>query len=68
MRGPHTCPGRCGRADIPDRLFACGPCWYRLPRESRRRITSNVRGTVEHAQAMLDAQSWYHAQDAEASR
>lgn len=58
----HSCPGRCGR-QVPNRLFACGPHWYRLPRDMQRGITGNRRGTDAHWQAIADAMDWHREQD-----
>ncbi|GJF04996.1 hypothetical protein [Pseudonocardia sp. D17] len=58
----HTCPGGCGR-QVPDRYYACGPDWERLPKEFRDAITGNERGTVEHVDAMLNARLWFRGED-----
>lgn len=45
---------------MPYHLFACRPCWYRLPAELRRPITSNYSRDVDaHFDAMADANDWY---------
>jgi hypothetical protein len=55
----HTCPGGCGR-EVPGHLYACKPCWYRLPQDLRRPISANYgRDPEAHAQAMRDARRWY---------
>lgn len=60
MRPTHTCPGRCGRDDIPGNLFACRNCWLALPAEIRDRIRTNYRSDpAEHLRAMSDAAAWY---------
>ena len=58
----HQCPCGCER-DVPDRFFACGPGWHRLPRDLQRPIVGNRRGTEEHWEAMADAIQWYAEQD-----
>lgn len=58
----HRCPGQCGRK-VPNHLFACRPCWYRLPLSLRQPITDNYRrDAIAHAEAMAEAQLWYLAQ------
>lgn len=55
----HTCPGGCGAA-VPKHLFACKPCWFRLPAEMRRPIIDNFRrDDLAHIRAMGDAFDWY---------
>lgn len=55
----HRCPGGCRRA-VPDQLYACRACWYRLPAAHRQAITSTYRRDVDaHADAMYDAYLWY---------
>jgi hypothetical protein len=57
----HDCYG-CGRS-VPNRLFACGPCWHRLPLDLQRPITGNKVGTLEHLRACADARRWYREQE-----
>jgi hypothetical protein len=54
----HRCPCGCGRK-VSNRFFACGPGWYRLPRDLRRPITGNTIGSAEHLAAMVDARRWF---------
>jgi hypothetical protein len=55
----HVCPG-CRRAQVAWHLFACRPCWYRLPLEKRRAITDAYgRNPAAHRAAMTDAINWY---------
>ncbi|RIS64211.1 hypothetical protein D2E70_25395 [Mycobacteroides abscessus] len=51
----HGCPGGCGRA-VADRLFACGHCWGRLPRDLQRPIVATAKLNLL-ATARLDAVS-----------
>lgn len=65
----HRCPGGCGRT-VPNHLFACRPCWFRLPHGLRQPITANYRGDRDaHNAAMADASRWYgeHMPAAEAA-
>lgn len=64
MTATHECPGRCGRADIPYRSFACRPCWSRLPIEHREAIKDaysrrHDEGPIPHIRAMSHARAWY---------
>lgn len=55
----HACPGDCGR-DVKVDLFACRPCWYRLPLALRRSITAAWRrDAAAHSQHMATARAWY---------
>lgn len=49
----HECPGGCGRA-VTDRLFACGNCWGRLPRDLQRPIVATAKLNLL-ATARIDA-------------
>lgn len=49
----HECPGGCGRA-VPNRLFACGDCWGRLPRDLQRPIVATA-GQNLLSQPRMDA-------------
>jgi hypothetical protein len=58
----HACPGGCGRRVARD-LFACSPCWYRLPDALRQAIDRTYRPgrfSRDHAQALSAAHHWYH--------
>jgi hypothetical protein len=57
-RTHHRCPCGCG-ANVPDRLFACKPGWYRLPRDLRAQIAGNRRGTDEHWAGIAEAIEFY---------
>jgi hypothetical protein len=58
-RGPHRCPGGCGR-DVPHHVYACRGCWSRLPHELRRPISTHYgRDDAKHAAAMIAAGEWY---------
>lgn len=62
----HPCPGGCGR-QVPNRLFACKDCWWRLPRELRLEISrTHRRDPIGHAEAMADASAWFAEQHWEA--
>lgn len=63
-RAVHQCPGlhRGDAPDVPDRLFACPPCWYELPTPLQNRILRARRGSDEHWAAMHDAHQWYIAE------
>jgi hypothetical protein len=55
----HDCPGGCG-SQVPRHLFACKPCWWRLPADLRRPITATHGVDVRaHRAAMADAMRWY---------
>lgn len=58
----HPCPGGCG-FNIPRGLYACRPCWQRLPLAVRDRVTFGYanRGTnaTEHRRAMAEAAAWF---------
>lgn len=41
MAATHPCPGGCRRT-VPNRLFACGSCWSRLPRDLQRPILATA--------------------------
>lgn len=59
MKRTHTCPGRCER-EVANHMFACPPCWSRLPRDLRQPINDNyLRDPRAHMLAMADAQRWY---------
>ena len=45
QRTHHRCPGRCGRA-VPNHLYACGPCWRKLPGQLQREIRATVGDPV----------------------
>lgn len=56
----HTCPGRCGRDNIPAHLYACPQCWHSLPAGIQERISTNYRSNpAEHLRAMADAGQWF---------
>lgn len=64
MTTTHACPGGCG-AQVPYRLYACKPCWSRLPAALRQPIldTNGRAGNLAaHGAAMADARDWYRAQ------
>jgi hypothetical protein len=57
----HECPCGC-RAEIANRMFACKPGWFRLPRELRRAIWATAGRSLlnpARAGAVIDAISWY---------
>lgn len=55
----HWCPGGCQRR-VPNRLFACGDCWVRLPFRYQQPISANYRRDHDkHAEAMAAAVQWY---------
>lgn len=55
----HRCPGGCTQF-IPQHQYACRGCWYRLPVDLRRPITSNYqRNPRAHREAMVDARRWF---------
>lgn len=56
----HVCPGGCG-ATVPNRLFACRPCWYRLPADIRTAINESwkARNYGAHNAAKAEALEWY---------
>lgn len=55
----HACPGLCGR-NVLNHLYACKPCWYRLPQDLRRPISDTYRrDPLAHLHAMGDARRWY---------
>lgn len=56
----HLCPGGCG-ADVAGHMFACRPCWYRLPRDLRTPILTTwwSKDFAAHSRAMTDAMHWY---------
>jgi hypothetical protein len=55
----HDCPGGCG-ARVPRWKFACKPCWFRLPREIREKISAQYRrDAAAHRAAMREAMVWY---------
>lgn len=57
----HPCPGECG-SNVPNRLFACRPCWQRLPRDLAQPILATYRiDDMAHLRAMADARRWYRA-------
>ena len=61
----HKCPG-CGAPDVPNKLFACAPCWWRLPLAMRQKILFTHRAgpaaALDHRLAMRDAALWYDQQ------
>lgn len=55
----HWCPGGC-HTRVPNRYFACGNCWARLPYPLQRDIQTHYRrDEAEHAKAMVAAKAWY---------
>ena len=57
----HRCPGHCGRV-VPDHLFACRSCWYRLPLDLRRAISRTAHRSLlddERQQIVSDAVEFY---------
>lgn len=57
----HPCPGDCG-VQVPQHLYACRPCWRRLPYPMRRAITDTYqRDPIAHRRAMAEAAGWYAA-------
>lgn len=55
----HTCPGGCGRS-VPDHLFACGNCWFRLPIFLRNAIRATYKFDPDaHQDAMAEAMKFY---------
>lgn len=58
----HDCPCGCG-GQVPRRMFACKPGWFRLPKEIRDRIWSAHRAGLagKHRDAMAAAMIWYRA-------
>lgn len=59
----HHCPGKCGAA-VPNRLFACKPCWAKLPHELRQNIVHTRRMhllSVERLIAVHAAEDYYAA-------
>lgn len=65
----HACPG-CGVEGVDNSLFACKPCWYRLPKKLRGWISNawNAKAWESHARAMRTAVRWYQDNPAEAQR
>jgi hypothetical protein len=65
-RPVHSCPGlhRGDAPEVPDRLLACPPCWYALPRPLQRAVLRHRVGTDEHFQAMAAAVEWWRAERA----
>jgi hypothetical protein len=61
-RHHHQCPGGCGRS-VPNRLYACGPCWRALPREIQRAIHATVHDPLLSPKrtATFTAASAYYA-------
>lgn len=58
MPTTHSCPG-CGTPGIPRSMFACKPCWYRLPKPLRDDINHGWRHDRElHRETMVEAMSW----------
>jgi hypothetical protein len=58
-RPTHDCPGGCG-LPVPQRQLACRSCWYRLPADLRRAITSNWKRDLDaHRLNLVDAVQWY---------
>lgn len=59
----HACPG-CG-AQVSNRYYACGGCWYRLPRPLRDEINAAHRvrmgrgGWARYSTAVRVARDWY---------
>jgi hypothetical protein len=62
----HPCPS-C-RAAIPPRLFACRPCWFRLPLDIRDRINfgygDRQANPTAHRRAMAEGTAWFRANPA----
>lgn len=54
----HDCPGGCGR-QVQYHMYACKPCWYRLPAGLRAAIWEGYRSGSGHMEAMQDAADWY---------
>ena len=56
----HACPGGRG-AQVARHMYACKPCWFRLPRNLRDAISNAwLRGDYPaHRIAMADAAQWY---------
>lgn len=57
----HACPGGCG-AVVENRLFACKPCWQRLPHDLRQRIVHTRKMhllSAERLTAVHAAQDFY---------
>jgi hypothetical protein len=76
----HRCPGLCTPLSlVPRALFACRPCWWRLPAvlrnninntfEARKRATGAAAhaARLAHAGAMGDAMRWYRDNKPEAT-
>lgn len=55
----HWCPGGCQR-HVPNRYFACGDCWVRLPFAYQQPIQIAYRRDHHaHREAMAAAIRWY---------
>lgn len=56
----HDCPGGCGTPVVRN-MFACGPCWRRLPQDFRTPIVTSrwADDHAAHSRAMVDAMHWY---------
>lgn len=58
----HTCPG-CDKPSIPDVMFACSTCWFRLPHDLRNAINAAHHrhgvGSVQLLGAQRAAENWY---------
>jgi hypothetical protein len=57
----HPCPGGC-TIRVPDGLFACADCWYRLPPPLRGAIIIEYRKRARrdaYKQACGAARAWY---------
>lgn len=63
-RNTHQCPGRCGKS-VRRELFACPPCWWRLPQSLRTAINlaypRRSTNPAAHRAALADALAWYRA-------
>lgn len=58
-RPTHDCPGGC-KKQVAFELFACRPCWYRLPYAMRQAINRTYgKDMAGHATAMQAARDWY---------
>lgn len=58
----HACPG-CNKPSIPNAMFACPTCWFRLPASIRNAINDAYRrhgvGSVQLLAAHRAAENWY---------
>lgn len=53
----HECPWPSCTREVPFERFACGPHWFRLPRNLRRRLNRAWRGqgTERHEDVLVEA-------------